>query len=88
VSARRGEGYDLSIDAGVAQDLLAVVDVAVAANGNIVVAGIVQSGIAGVVMGDPDCAGSLFNGLYVFGWVVMVMEVDDRHPCSSLLLLA
>ena len=77
--AWRSERDNLRIDAGGAQHLLAVVDVAVAAHGDVVVAGIVQSRIFLCVIGDADGAWSLFNGLDVFRWIVMIMKVDDWH---------
>src|SRR5262249_38774431 len=84
--ARRGEGDDLGVNAGGAQDLGAVGDVAVAAHGDVVVAGIVEAGVAFRVMRPVGCGGSLFDGFDVLRWIVMVMEVDDRHPCASLVL--
>ncbi len=81
--ARRGEGDDLGRDAGGAQHLLAVVDVAMAAHGDVVVAGIVQPGVAVVVMRDAHGAGALFDRFDVLGRIVMIMKVDDGHSLSE-----
>src|SRR5205814_1907983 len=82
--ARRGESDDLGIDAGVTQDLLAVVDVTMAGDCDVVVAGIMQARISRGIVRDADRAWSLFNGLDVLRRVVVIMKVDRGHSCSVL----
>src|SRR5260370_36488672 len=78
--AGSGRGDDLCVRAGLPQRLLAVVNVAMAGHGNVVVTGIVQAGIALVIMRNSYRAGALLQRLDVFGRIVMVVEINDRHP--------
>src|SRR5215471_6255562 len=79
VRAGRGERDDLSVDAGFTKNLLPEINIAMAANSDVVVAGIVQPGITGVVMSDADGAWPTLQGLNVFWRIVMVVKINYRH---------
>src|SRR5882724_311656 len=88
VRAGRSESDDLSINAGVFENLLAIFDVAMAGHGDVEIARIVQTRIAVGIVGDPNRAGPLFESFDVFRWIEMIMKVDRRHPCLVLWLRA
>src|SRR5579864_815036 len=75
----RGQSDDLGVHAGFLQNLFAVIDVTMAAHGDVVVAGIVQAGITLGVVGDAHGAGALLDGLDVLRRIVVIVEVNDRH---------
>ena len=77
--ARSGERQYLGIDALLPQDLLAVIDVAVAGDGDVVVAGIEDARVAVVIDGHLDgaCAGA--QGVEIGGGIEVVVEVDDHR---------
>src|SRR5947209_3081170 len=77
--ARRSESNDLGIYTGIFQYLLAVIDVAMPANGHVVITGIMQLRIAFRIVGDAYGAGSLLQGLDVLRWIVMIVKVNDGH---------
>src|SRR5689334_14869557 len=78
----RSERDHLPINAHRSQDFFAVVNVAMTAHGNVVVAGIVQQRITFVVMRDANRAGSALERTEIRRRIVMVMEVNDRHASS------
>ena len=88
VRSGRCESDDLSINARVFENLLAVFNVAMAGHSDIEVSGVMQAGIAVRVVRDPNRAGPLFESFDVFRWIEMIMKVDRRHPCSVLWLRA
>src|SRR5215469_5577277 len=77
--AGRGERDDLSLDAGFTKNLFPEINIAMSANSNVVVAGIVQPGITGIVMSDADGAWPTLQGLNVFWRIVVVVKVNYRH---------
>ena len=79
VHAGRGEGDDLLGDAELVEHVLAVVDVAVAPDDDVVVAGIVHARVALGVLIDGDGAVALLQLGEVFGRVVVVVDVDDHR---------
>jgi hypothetical protein len=84
VRARGGEAEHLGVHAVLGQHLLAVVDVAVAADGDVVIAGVMQAGIAIGIDGDAHGAGARLQRLQVSGRVKVVVEINDSHqwlPC-------
>src|SRR5215468_9037635 len=77
--AGRGERDDLSVDAGFTKNLLPEINIAMAANSDVVVAGIVQPGVTGIVMSDADGAWPTLQGLNVFWRIVVVVKINYRH---------
>src|SRR5208282_5529950 len=60
-----GERNDLGVDAGFGEHALAIVDIAMAANGDVVIAGVVEARIAVIVHGDAHVAGAGAKGVDV-----------------------
>src|SRR5262249_13200085 len=79
VRSRGREGQDLRVDTEVLQDLLAVIDIAMAGDGDVVVAGIVDARIAVVVDVNLHGAARLAERGEVGGRIVVVVKVNDGH---------
>src|SRR6185503_3791042 len=79
VGARRRERDHLRRHAVLIEHVLAVRDVAMPADHDVVIAGVVDDGIALRVVRDLQAASGRPEGIEVLGRVVMVVEVDDLH---------
>ena len=79
VRAGRGKSNDLSVNAGISENLYTIFNVAMAGYRHVVIARVMQAWISGRVMRNTNRARSLFNGLDVFRWIEMIMKVDRWH---------
>src|SRR5665811_1874543 len=73
----------LSTGAVLDQHLLAVVDVAVAGDGDVVIAGVVDARIAILVDGDFDGARAGAQGVQVGRRIEVVVKINDGHASSD-----
>ena len=80
---RRGEGDHLPVDSGLVEDRPPEVDVAMARNDDVVVAGRVEDRIPLLVLGDPEVAGTRADGVQELRRIVVIMEVDDHAAVSG-----
>ena len=83
MGAGGGEGEHLRIDSVLDQHLLAVVDVAVAGDGDVVIAGVVDARIAVLVDGYFDGAGAGAQGVQVDRGIEVVVKINDGHASSD-----
>ena len=79
VGTRRGEGNDLGVHTGLAQHLFPVINVAMAAHRDVVIARIVQRRIALIVMSNAHGAWPFFDGFNVLRRVVVVVKINEGH---------
>src|SRR5262249_43299451 len=79
VCPRCGEANHLHVDSVLTHGLFAHVEVTMTGNGNVIVPGIVKTGILVAVVGDVDGARSQLQSFDVFRWIVMIVEINDRH---------
>ena len=82
---RRRQRDDLGVDALLVEHGLAVRDVAMPGDHDVVVAGIVDDRIAVGVDGDVERTARRRERVEVFGRVIVIMEVDDGHGRSIVL---
>ena len=83
VRPRRRQRHDLHRHAVFVEHILPVREVAMSADGNVVVARVMQVRIAVFIDGDLDAALSRLQRLHVSRWVVMVVKVDHGHEGVS-----
>ena len=79
VRAGSGQGDHLGIDSVIDQHLLAVIDIAMAGDADVVIAGVEDARIAVGIDGDFDGAGPGAERVEIGRRIVVVVEVDDRH---------
>ncbi len=83
--ARSGQRDHLRVHPGSLQNLFAVIDVAMARHGNVVVTGIMQAGIPFLVVSNPHRARTLLQRLDIFGRIVMIVKINNRHQLVAFL---
>src|SRR6185312_14722293 len=79
-----GKRNHVRIDSLLVHDFYAVIDIAMSPHGNVVIAGIMQARVLLLVVANVDRARSVFYCLDVFGWIVVIVEVNDGHSFDSL----
>ena len=83
VRSRRRQRHDLHRDAVLVQHVLPVREIAMSADGDVVVARIVKVRVAVFIDGDLDAALSRLQRLHVLRRIVMIVKVDHGHAHVS-----
>src|SRR5262249_52567831 len=76
--SRRGERQNLFSNSGFAEHLLAILDVAVSAHDDVVVAGIMQQRITFIIESYSDVRWSRAQRLEISRRVIVIMKVDHH----------
>ena len=80
---RRGQRGDLHGDAVLVEHIGAIREIAVAAHGDVVVAGVMDHRIAVRIGRHPHAAAARSQGVEILRWVVVVVEINYRHLTDS-----